>query len=96
MPRTTSYSRATGRDLADAVDDPFETLLAADLRVALAGEDPADGARASQPTGDLDQFRLAVDGALLASGSGLVKSGEQQSIGMAKPAAPMASPTRSI
>ena len=44
---------------------------------------------------DADHARLASTARLRASASGLVKSGEQQSIGIAKPAARIASPTRS-
>ena len=63
------------QDLVDAVDDPLEPLLAADLRVALAGEHPADGARASQPAGHLDQFGFAVDGAFPCVGIGVREIG---------------------
>ena len=90
-----SCSRATASDLVDAVDDPFQALAAIDLGVALAGENPADRARAAQPPGDGDQLAWRSTARLRASGSGLVKSGEQQSIGIAKPAAAIASPTRS-
>ena len=32
------------KDLVDAFNDPRESLLAANLRIALAGKDPTDGA----------------------------------------------------
>ena len=81
----------------DALDDPLQPLLAAHLGIALAGEHPADGPRPAQPPGDADHLGLAIDRrACGASASGLVKSGEQQSIGIAKPASRIASPTRSM
>ena len=57
------------------VDDPLQPLLPADLRVALAGEHPADGPRPAQPPRHADQFRLAVDGALAAVGIGVGEIG---------------------
>ncbi len=75
------------QDLVDALDDPVEPLAAADLGIALAGEHAADRPRPAEPPRDFDQRRLRDRlRACGASGSGLVKSGEQQSIGIAKPA----------
>ena len=75
-----------GKHSTDAVDDPGHILLLADLRIAPAGEDPADRSGTAEPPGHADQFHLTVDRSLAPSGSGFVKSGEQQSIGIAKPA----------
>src|SRR5271157_2162000 len=50
-----------GRHSTDAVDDPGQTLLLADLRIALAGENPADRSGTAEPPGRADQFHLPVD-----------------------------------
>ena len=63
------------QDLVDAVDDPLQPLAAVDLGIALAGEHPADRARAAQPPGDGDQLGLAVDGALARVGVGIGEVG---------------------
>ena len=70
-----SCSRATAIALVDAVGDPFQPLAAVDLGVALAGEHPADRARAAQPPGHGDQGRLAIDGALARVGIGIGEVG---------------------
>ena len=84
-----------GQHLLDAVDDPLEPLPAVDLRIALPAEHAAD--RAGPPSRRVTRIISASRSTarLRPSGSGLVKSGEQQSIGMAKPASWIASPTRS-
>jgi hypothetical protein len=46
--------------------DPLQARLAADLRVTLAGEHPADGARTTQPPRHTDQLRLTVSRAFAA------------------------------
>ena len=82
-----------GQDLVDAVGDPLQPLLPADLGITLAGEHPAD--RAGPPSRRATAINSASRSMarFRASGSGLVKSGEQHSIGIAKPACAIASPT---
>ena len=88
-----SCSRATTSDLGDAIGNPFQPLAAVDFGIALAGEYAADRAR-DRPAACATAIKVAwrSTARLRASGSGLVKSGEQQSIGIAKPAAAIASP----
>ena len=64
-----------GQHLLDAVDHPLQALLAVDVRIALAAEHAADGARPAQPPGDADHLRLALDGALAPVGVGVGEVG---------------------
>src|SRR6185503_16260246 len=48
----------------DGLHHPGETLLAADLRVALSAEYAADGTRSTEPAGDANHLRFTVDSAL--------------------------------
>ena len=64
-----------GQRLIDAIGDPFQTLSSFDFGVALAGENPAHGARASQPLCHGDQLRLPIDGTLAGVGVGIGEVG---------------------
>ena len=64
-----------GKRLIDAFGDPFQPLPSIDFGIALAGENPADRARATQPPRHGDQCRLAIDGALPAVGIGIREVG---------------------
>ena len=50
--------------LLNALDHPFQTLLAGDIRVALPAEHAADGARAAEQPGDADHLGFMLDCAL--------------------------------
>ena len=63
-------SRATGSTL-NALGDPFDALLAADLGVALPAEHAADGAVAAEQFGDADHLRLVLDCAFAFVGVGV-------------------------